>query len=442
MAPFLCTAIFNEKTSDPLELIILAQEAAMEFNACHQGMAGFVNASALDHVAAFTNWALAIHLGQLKEARFTMDPNNDKLQVSSDFSHAKCILPPLGTIGDPGATGTSGHLEHEVFKSLGEGLTRMGEAADEANLLKHKEIKLQGDKDDKKKDRIKDMHPSISNIILIASAVNHDIQGKYAESFKAFYNSKNCGFADIKLHHQFDAKGFHNVEFAEGTVLAFWSGHLKRSNLTAPSNCTPFAFQELQPANMNQKSRSLICTMINQMGGLAQNAEEIKTKAMQDMAAPGDYTKMIFQLQVFVALIKILFGEESIAASKLKKLIRLIKVNSIWRDAQHLTISSHPRSFGQCAPAFNSSLTIASMRKRERTLKTHDSLIDFSADHRDIILNRFGATLPPCFKDLRNNKMTNKDSDTEIEKGKNNKTQKKEERKQTRKERQAIDSEL
>ncbi len=136
------------------------------------------------------NWALAIHLGKLKEARFTMDPDKDELQVFSDFRHAKCILPPLGTIGDPGATGTSGHLEHEVFKSLGEGLKSMGEAADEANLLKRKEIKLQGDEDIKKKDRIKDMHPSISNMILIASAVDHNIQGKYAQSFKAFTTAK------------------------------------------------------------------------------------------------------------------------------------------------------------------------------------------------------------------------------------------------------------
>jgi hypothetical protein len=123
----------------------------MEFDTRHRGAAGFVNTSPLDHVAAFTNWALAIHLGQLKEARFTMDPDNNELQIFSDFRHAKCILPPLGTIEDPGATGTSGHLEHEVFKSLGEGLKRMGEEADETNLVKRKEIKLQGDEDDKKK---------------------------------------------------------------------------------------------------------------------------------------------------------------------------------------------------------------------------------------------------------------------------------------------------
>jgi hypothetical protein len=206
----------------------------------------------------------------------------------------------------------------------------MGEAADKANLLKQEQIKLQGDKDNKKKDCIKDMHPSISNMILVASAVSNEIQGEYAESFKAFYNSKNHGYADMELHHQFDAKGFHNVGFAERTVLALWSGLLKRSNPTAPSNCTPFAFQELQPANMNQKSRSLICTMINQKGGLTQSAEEIKTKAKQDVADPADNTKMIFQLQAFVALIEILFGNESIVASKLRKFIHLIKVNSIF----------------------------------------------------------------------------------------------------------------
>ncbi len=127
---------------------------------------------------------------------------------------------------------------------------------------------MKGEEDDKKKDCIKDMHPSISNTILMASVVKNDIQGDYIKSFKAFLNSKNHGYADMELRHQFDSKGFHNVGFAEGTVLALWLGLLKRLNPTAPSNCTSFAFQELQPANMNQKSRSLICTMINQKRGL------------------------------------------------------------------------------------------------------------------------------------------------------------------------------
>ncbi len=264
------------------------------------------------------------------------------------------------------------------------------------------------------------MHPSISNMILMASAVDHGIQSKYAESFKAFYNSKNHGYADMELHHQFNPKGFHNVGFEEGTVLVLWSGLLKRSNPTAPSNCTPFAFQELQPANMNQKSRSLICTMINQKGGLAQNAEEIKMKAKQDVAAPNDYTKMIFQLQEFVALIKILFGEESIAASKLKKFIHLIEVNSIFYKGRTALDNIFPsKVLWSVCTRFQ--LFLNNCTHAEEQEDVDNSLINFSANHRDIILGRFGTTLLPCFKVLKNNEVTNKDSDTEIEKGKNNK---------------------
>jgi hypothetical protein len=58
------------------------------------------------------------------------------------------------------------------------------------------------------------------------------------------------------------------------------------------------------------------------------------------------------------------------------------------------------------------------------------SLIDFLADHRDIILNQFGATLLPCFQEV-----TNKDPDTKMEKGKKTKKQKSEETKAKKKER-------
>jgi hypothetical protein len=104
-----------------------------------------------------------------------------------------------------------------------------------------------------------------------------------------------------------------------------------------------------------------------------------------------------------------------------------------------LMISSHPRSFGQC---HRFQLFLDNCTHAEEREDIDDSLIDFLADHRDIILDRFGATLPPCFKDLKNIKVTNKDSDMEIEKGKNNKKQKKEETKWKRKECQAIDSDL
>jgi hypothetical protein len=43
MAPFLCNAIFEERSSNPLELIVLAWEAAIEFNIHQRGTASFAN---------------------------------------------------------------------------------------------------------------------------------------------------------------------------------------------------------------------------------------------------------------------------------------------------------------------------------------------------------------------------------------------------------------
>jgi hypothetical protein len=93
----------------------------------------------------------------LKEARFNINQDNNKLQKFSKARHVKCILLPLGETGTTpfsiaGTVGQPGHLEHEVFKSLGKGLKRMGEAADEAKSLKREEIKLKGEEDKKKKD--------------------------------------------------------------------------------------------------------------------------------------------------------------------------------------------------------------------------------------------------------------------------------------------------
>jgi hypothetical protein len=137
----------------------------------------------------------------------------------------------------------------------------------------------------------------------------------------------------LELHHQFDGKDFQNLGYAEGTVLALWSGLFKRSNPTASSNCTPFAFRKLQPMNMNQKSWSLICTMINQKGGLAQSAEEIKAKAKQEVSAPKNYNEMLFQLKAFAALIEILFGDESIIAHRLQAFVQQIKTHNVFYKA-------------------------------------------------------------------------------------------------------------
>ena len=238
MAPFLCDAIFGERSTNPLQLIIVAREAATEFDARHRDMVGFEDILAADHIKAFINWALATHLGRLTEARVSPNPDNLELQGWANTRNRDCILPAINTEGS--AMGRGANMD--TFRILGEGLKRMGEAADEANQLKRKEIKQCKDETEEKKDRIKDLHPSIAHMMLMASSPDSQFIGEHPESFKSFFNSKTQAYADLELNKLFKERDIFNVGFAEGTVLALYTGHLRRSNPTAPSNCTPFAF--------------------------------------------------------------------------------------------------------------------------------------------------------------------------------------------------------
>jgi hypothetical protein len=231
----------KSQSTRPLELIILAHKAAIDFKNRHRGAAGFGNVLVIDHASAFANWAFALHRGKLNKVRYTIEPDDDELRTFAKSRHKNCILAPLGRTSNAPTLGNN----DDVLENQSKGLKRMGKTADQANLLTKEQLRLKEETEDLKKDRIKDMHSFISNMISIASMTKLDQTGEFCNSFKSFYNSKNQGYADMELHHQFDAKNLQNVGFAEGTVLAMWWGLLKRSNPMAPSNCTPFAFQEL-----------------------------------------------------------------------------------------------------------------------------------------------------------------------------------------------------
>ncbi len=76
----------------------------------------------------------------------------------------------------------------------------MGEAAEQSNTLKPEEISLKEREEEEKKDRIKGMHPSILNMILIASTMEPDHIGEFCDSFESFYNSKNQVYTNLELH--------------------------------------------------------------------------------------------------------------------------------------------------------------------------------------------------------------------------------------------------
>jgi hypothetical protein len=69
-----------------------------------------------------------------------------------------------------------------------------------------------------KKDRTKDLHPSIKMMIENASAIKHNKVGELSKNFLSLYNSKRHGSLDNQLHQLFEDAGMGDIFFAKGVL--------------------------------------------------------------------------------------------------------------------------------------------------------------------------------------------------------------------------------
>jgi hypothetical protein len=70
----------------------------------------------------------------------------------------------------------------------------------ETNKIHQAEYEWKKDVDKVKKDRTKELHPSIKMMIEDASAIKRNTAGELGENFLSLYNSKTHGGLDIQLH--------------------------------------------------------------------------------------------------------------------------------------------------------------------------------------------------------------------------------------------------
>ncbi len=111
-----------------------------------------------------------------------------------------------------------------------------------------------------------------------------------------------------------------------------------------------------------------------------------------------------------MALTDILFGNNSITADKLKTFVKLIESQRI----HYKGMGAHDKFFPTqvlWTVCTRFQLYLESCTQAEDRKEVDNSLLDFSADHRDIFLNRFNANLPASFKAVELG--TDKDADTE-----------------------------
>ena len=89
--------------------------------------------------------------------------------------------------------------------------------------------------------RFKNLHESMTKMIIFASAVdNEDTPDEPVESFKRIVNSKTVALAEQELNTQFESRGLNEVSFSQGYMANIYSGNLLWSSSDSPSNHSLF----------------------------------------------------------------------------------------------------------------------------------------------------------------------------------------------------------
>jgi len=314
-------------SDDPLVLIEAIKIAAKNFNEAHKDSDTKFD-DATEGAMLFMRWLYAAHKGLIEETRLSIEPDNVELLAYAEERYSKCILPSLEQI----ARRPHGIEQNEsVLRQLIQATNRNNEVCEETNKIRQAEYDWKRDADEIKKDRTKDLHPSIKLMIENASATVCDNEGELGEKFLSLYNMKTHGGLDIELHQLFEDKGMGDVGFAEGVATNMWAGIFTRTQKSTPGAFSPFSFSEQTAlSTKSDKDRSLLLEIYSSTkGGLIKSIDGVKSSAKTTVTVPQDFHSLLYQLKAFTFAVGFVFGEDSILATKLLDFVEKVDKNSI-----------------------------------------------------------------------------------------------------------------
>lgn len=395
-APWLRDAIIAAETTKPFELIPIAIQAARAYDEANDNED---QNRAILHADDFCSWAWGVAVGRVPEAIVEIDADDIEAETYRVSRHLECIT-NIGVAdgGNAIIAPAVGAVHGDILQQLTASIARQSEEAATSNLLRREEIDRKKDKDDQTKDRTKKIHSSIIRMLELASAITAaDAIVNLAESCKSFLNAENKGLAEQTLTHQFEERGLTEVALATGTVQALFHGEFLYSDPSTPSNFTAFAFFEQQPLCNTRQHNYLTCSLIQQQGQRL-TLEEIKASLKQEVVVPKDFTELGTQLQLFVGAVGIFFGDESIPALAMRRVLLLLGRHKLqfrasiaqdeWFPAKFLFAidKRFQRWLGQCK------------RSNITRMEINDRILDLD-DIVDLVLNgTFTMTLPLAFK--------------------------------------------
>lgn len=193
MAPFLVEAILDADTTDPYELILVANSAAAAFNTLHENDDEFEDATS--HAEDFSLWAWGVAAGRITETKVLIRPTDGELLSYHQSRQAECIMPSVATATSQASSADNTAVLNQLQKSM----SLQTEAAVVSNELRREELDRKIESEEYKRDKSKRLHPITQNMIKYAASTDGDTPAQdFPQTCRDFFNRENEALLQTK----------------------------------------------------------------------------------------------------------------------------------------------------------------------------------------------------------------------------------------------------
>ena len=166
---------------------------------------------------------------------------------------SKCIL---ASLAEECLKETKNGILEDILQNIAVSIANQNKEIVLSRELTEKEFAAKIEKEKSKKNKVKDLHPAILNMILNASASNNEFKpDNLTDSCKAFFNCKSAGHAVNKLKLQFKNLDMGDVYISYSLVQALFGGKLIYPAMESWGNLSAFSFCKRDPFTDDDKDR-------------------------------------------------------------------------------------------------------------------------------------------------------------------------------------------
>ena len=409
LPPFLWEPVLNLPSRHPATVFISFLNAMKDLGSKNEDSATLSTTALKKSCTRLFQFLWLAKEDNMEELRFSPTCDDQQVLDWSKFIHEQCLEkdvhhPPVSH-HHPTVDPTTSYLE--TTRIIQNSIEQISKLAPEGS----------------KKKSFDKLHVSMRNMILNASSEDGTSRPeKPCTHCLEFFLSQTNADAKMCISRALRKEFGCNVQISSGVVISLKEGNFLREYVKLPVNFSPFSFPKRSFKSLNTEKESLLL-QLKELLGEGLSTADINGALNQEILVPYQVEFLRYNIKNTIGAAAFFFSENSILVRRLSQVNNHVKANLvIYESCQY-----NRKSFStKILYALDTKIQMW-LRQCESASYREDvdnSIIDFSGDLNNILMNQFSMDLPESIKEKFESNSKSSDEDLHSPRGKNNRKRK------------------